>query len=486
MFEIFRFNSSAYYLMSLILHALACLIMRSCLIRAFPTHVAAANASMLLAFVLPPLSNLTYMIHTDNSRISMIFYWISILRFQRWASTSASWTGLMFPVLMYCLSVLSYENTSLLIFAVPLFVLPAYWTGKKPLGLFGFMGRTIVAIVTGFIVFMGLRFLVFSGGAVSHASIVPSTETFSLYLGTLIGFLGAPFYNVSGDLGSWAWGLLVAAVGCALIFPALHSTPQREGLDGGFREHGHPYALIMGAAVFVLGTLPYLIAGYDASPGFTSQSRIYSSGAFGIAIILGSILGYPWGSRILRWGVSATGVVAMILMAVFFADLRTGWQQAAQERSALCESLISQVPSVTHRTTFLFLDLQCYVSDRAVVFQGVDGLPEFVRILYGDRSLKAYFLYPFGVVGPDEEGKTAVVCSEGILARGAALNGPSPLDSLIILKRNGPALILLEEISATEQKAAIRWNGISEIRTNKDRIAVDANHSREPAKEICQ
>ena len=45
-------------------------------------------------------------------------------------------------------------------------------------------------------------------------------------------------------------------------------------------------------------------------------------------------------------------------------------------------------------TTFLLMDVQSYVSkggmDRAVVFQGVDGIGEFVRMLYAKKDLYAY------------------------------------------------------------------------------------------------
>jgi hypothetical protein len=126
LFEVFRFNRVVYYLFSLFLLAGSCLLMRSCLMRSFPGRNAPATMSMLFAFVLPPVSNLIYMIHTDNSRISMVFFWLSVIAFQRWAARSGSWSGLMTPILIYCLSVLTYENTSLLIFSIPFFIWPVF------------------------------------------------------------------------------------------------------------------------------------------------------------------------------------------------------------------------------------------------------------------------------------------------------------------------------------------------------------------------
>jgi hypothetical protein len=249
-----------------------------------------------------------------------------------------------------------------------------------------------------------------------------------------------------------------------------------QGIEGSFfssslSKHQSLHIAMLGVTVLVLGVVPYLLAGYGAAFGFTSQSRIYSSAAFGVAIILGAALGASWTSRKLRLITRCAAIALMALMAVFFADLGTGWREAENKRNDLCASLVKQVPNVKPGTTFLFLDLQWYLSNRAVVFQGVDGLPEFVRILYGRKDLYAYFLYPLSedLVGSD--GRTASVSPRGLVARGSAVRGPIPLDSLLIFRRRGSKLVLLDSISEAQNEVAMDWNGVSIIRSNRDLIS---------------
>ena len=162
------------------------------------------------------------------------------------------------------------------------------------------------------------------------------------------------------------------------------------------------------------------------------------------------------------------------LMAVFLADLRNGWQEAADRREKLLASLLRQVPDAKPGTTFLLMDVQSYVSkggmDRAVVFQGVDGIGEFVRMLYAKKDLYAYFLYSTNQAPNNTEGEWATVSPAGLAARGSAVRPPIPLDSLLILKREGTNLALLDRLSAEDGSAAIKWNGAQSIRSNPDLI----------------
>ncbi len=58
----------------------------------------------------------------------------------------------------------------------------------------------------------------------------------------------------------------------------------------------------------------------------------------------------------------------------------------------------------------------------------------------------------------------------GLTARGSAVRPPIPLDSLLILKRDGTNLVLLDRLSAEDGSAAIKWNGAQSIRSNPDLI----------------
>lgn len=470
MFEIFRFERTPYNLLSLLLLAGSGMAMGACLLKAFPGRIVLAVSGVLFAFLLPPLSNLTYMIHTDNSRISTLFFWVSVAAFQRWASGSRSWPALALPVLLYTMATLTYENTTLLILVVPGFVWPVLRRQEAGLPAGSLMARLGIAIACAFALFVALRFWVFSGGAVRHGSLVPSTVQALSYFGALMDYLLVPFANISTDAGAWAWGLVVALTSCVLLVWCDRNAGSRVPSAHPRCEESGWYVALLGVMVLLLGVAPYLLAGYDAALGFTSQSRVFSSGAFGVAILLGLLTDVLWRGEKKRLVVKSAVAVLMAFLAVFLADLRKEWQNAAVKRNDLCASLLKQVPAVSPGTTFLFLDLQWYLDDRAVVFQGVDGLPDFVRILYHQKDLYGYFLYTRTEDFVNAEARTAVASPQGLAARGSAVRGLVPLDSLLILRRVGSTLVLVNRISRDRNEVAIDWRGIDELRSNRNLI----------------
>ncbi len=102
LFELFGFNKVAFHLCSLLLLAGAAVLMGVSLDRAFPGRRTCVSMAVLLAFFLPPVSCLTYVLFTDNSRLSMLLFWASVITFQRWAQKSSPWRGLALPVVFVC------------------------------------------------------------------------------------------------------------------------------------------------------------------------------------------------------------------------------------------------------------------------------------------------------------------------------------------------------------------------------------------------
>jgi hypothetical protein len=469
-FELFGFQRTAYHVCSLFLLAASAACMAAVLLRSFPNRPRLAVAAAVFAFLLPTIANLTYMIHTDNGRIASLLFWVSVLLFQRWAERSYTWSGLCAPVLLYCLSTLTYENTALLLTIVPLFLLPIVMRNQAAAMWPVFITRLAVGLVAGFVGFVLFRFAVFSGGAVGHRSLLPSPDLAVSYAETLGWYLSAPLTALSSDPWAWAWGL---AVGTGFTYLLV-----RSGVPDGTSDHRRVtgcmdnswYIALIGASILALGILPYMMAGYGTSVGFTSQSRIFSSGSFGVAILLAVPASIRFRRPQLRWCLTAATIAAAVLMAVFLADLRTGWKEAASKRDKLISSLMRVVPDVQPGTTFLFLDLQWYVARDAAVFQGVDGLGEFIKILYRKKDLYAYFLYPLGGYEDHSEERVASASPEGLMARGSAPRGFIPPDSVLILQRRGTEFTLLKGLSEEESTAAVQWNGVSEIRSNPELI----------------
>jgi hypothetical protein len=271
------------------------------------------------------------------------------------------------------------------------------------------------------------------------------------------------------DPVSWLWGLPIAIVVAVALFRISKIEPGCSSEYTDFNQTS-TYLATTGLAFLLLGLVPYLMAGYTSSIGFTSQSRIYSSASYGLAMLLGLLVSAGSKPKV-RFALRSLGILSICLMAVFLASLRNEWQEARRQRTLLCNSLLDQAPDVAPGTTFLFLNLQSYISrdgvDRAVVFQGVEGLSEWIRMLYGKRSVNAHFLYSReDVASDDREYRRAIVSDSGVIARGSLAAAPIPLNHLLIFKRDSDQLQLLEGLSREDGIAAIEWTGISRIDSN--------------------
>ena len=124
LFPVLGFNRIAYNLVALLFLAGASLFMGMCLSKAFPGRRAFVASSMLCSFFIPTVCPLTYVFHMDNIWLCALFFWSSVVAFQRWSETEGPTRGLVLPVLLYYLSTLAYDGANFLIFLVPLFVLP--------------------------------------------------------------------------------------------------------------------------------------------------------------------------------------------------------------------------------------------------------------------------------------------------------------------------------------------------------------------------
>ncbi|MGC8908424.1 MAG: hypothetical protein ACP5M0_13420, partial [Desulfomonilaceae bacterium] len=279
----------------------------------------------------------------------------------------------------------------------------------------------------------------------------------------------AAFKDIPSDPTSLVFAASVGCAGFAAVkyasSPKLHQTAPPQ-------DHARSLAALtaVGFAFFLLGISPYLLAGYSASLGFTGQSRIYSSGSFGVAMILAAVFSVHWSSPILRRIMNLAAALLLAVMAAFQCDLRRDWQVAAEIRKDLCKSLITSAGQVSDHTTLLFWDLQSYLGNRAVIFQGVDGLEQYIKMLYNNKTLHAFFLYSRGQDAGESSERAAIITPEGVSARGSAPYGPAPLDSVVIFRRRGRDLSLVESVSSDDRSLDARWVGVAKVVSQKARI----------------
>lgn len=472
MYEMFGLYEPAFLAGSLVLLAVSCLLMTKCLFMAFPDYKNWALMSGLLAFVITPLANLIFMLHTDNSRISCIFFWVSTLLFQNWAKEPEKNSRLFLPTLFYCLATLTYENCALLIFSIPFLVTPVFKLYNVNDSIRKFLRKLCLAISVSFAAFVAIRFIIFQGGAVSHKSLTPPTELAFSYIRILLDYLLVPMTTIELNLKNLLWASLftsfayMISIGCSrnhVVTPML----SKQSSD----KFNLVCMSLVSFSILGFGMAPYLLAGYSPELGFTSQSRIYSSAGFGVAAIVCLPLIFCRGKRAFSQSVGFLLLAFIFVNALSQISLRTDWIQARVYRDNITKSLLTSVPKVDKQANFLFLDLQWYISNNAVVFQGVDGINEWIKILYKNRKAHAYFLYTSQDDQNKDGEKSAIVTSKGIIPRGAALRGPLPLDRLILTERKGDEVTVLKSISKNDDKILAIWEGMDSIKTNYELIS---------------
>lgn len=502
MFEIFGFNRIVFQFCSLVLLAAACLLMGLALRKALPGRRLFVVFAVLFAFFLPPVSSLTYIVFTDNSRLSLLFFWAAVLAYQRWAGKSESWPGLLPPALLYVFSFLSYESPSFLIFIVPFFVIPIHcrktgnWPDRNLLLKLG------VGLSLAFAGALSVRFVLLGGGAVSHSNVLPPLDLILAYWGLLPFYISAAFTSsLPTEPWIWAAGAFVAVWVAALVLTVGRSGNRPQSGSVFPWDSGALYPALLGFGILILGMLPYQLAGYGAPSGklmsallvrlglapgdpgwfdFHGSSRIYSSASCGTAILL-ALLATAWNRAWLSRVSKVAAVTAVVFMAVFHAGLSTDWKEAAGIRNDLMRSLVSQVPNVKPGTNFVFLDLESY-HKRAAVIRGWAGLRGLMRMLYNDPNLGAWYVYPHAWVWPNSRFNQAIAFPSGFISRGMDLNKPAPHSSLLILKRTGRSVALLDSITPQDGNVptGIAWRGAYSLDSNPTRVVAWADTATTP------
>jgi hypothetical protein len=504
LFEIFGFCRIAFQLFSLCLLATACLFMGWALSKVFPDRPRLVIFSVVFGFFLPTVSCLTYVVFTDNSRLSLLFFWVAVLAYQRWAEKSESWIGLVPPTLLYILSFLTYEAPSFLIFVMPLFLIPLHcrktraWPERKFLWKLGF------AVLIAFGGALCSRFLWLDGGAVGQTHYLPPFALIWGYLALLPFYVIAPFtYPLPGQ--PWVWAVAIfAVVWVAVLVSMLGKSRSMEQRNGEFPwDRGALYPALIGLGILFLGMIPYQLAGYGAASdpltatvlaklglihgtarwfNFNEASRIYSSASCGAAILL-ALAATAWQRAGTCRFATAAGIGAVGFMALFHAGLSTDWKEASHIRNDLVRSLVTQVPNVRPGTNFVCLNLESY-HKRAAVIRGWGGLRALVRMLYNDPDLGAWYVYPYTWIWPDETFNQAIVFPTGFVSRGMRLDKPAPNSTLLIVKRSKNHIVLVNKISAHDGTVhtGISWRGSDSLSSNPCRILAWAYTEKAPTR----
>ncbi len=494
MFQFFGFNRIAFHFASLTLLATSCILMGKCLSKAFPSRSSFVVLSTMVAFFLPMVSCLTYIVFTDNSRISLLLFWASTLTFQFWSEKPSSWLRLVIPVCLYLCSFLTYEAPSFLIFVIPLLVWPIHKRNRtiSDKRFLIFLAGAIFVSFTGAII---CRYTFMNGGVVDAAGLTPSTELLWSYLVLLPFYLIAPFKSLPG----LSWPVFLGAMSTVWSIFVIYNTQSRPQNGESPKQNcvqNVPnetlYIVILGFGILFLGMAPYQIAGYGSSNpkivdtvwaklgmindphpawfNFNEASRIYSSASYGMAILI-AVAATVWKRNIVRNTAQILIAVAIGFMAAFHAGLSLDWKEASMIRNKLIGSLAIKAPSVRNGTNFVFVDLELY-HKRAAVIRGWSGLRELIRMLYNNPSLGAWYVYPSDTAWPNTSRQQAIISPTGFISRGMDLDHPAQSGTLLIFRRQGSNLLLLNKLSSNDDfvQSGISWQGCDELRSNPTRI----------------
>jgi hypothetical protein len=503
LFELFGFSRIPYLFVDFLLQATISLIFGLVLSRVFSRQRMLVFFSMLFSYFLLPSSSSLYVMAMTVPRLGCLMFWLSVFMFQWWAQKPA-WWRLAIPVVLYCVSFMLYDSTSVLILTVPLFIYPIWSRSQMPsdtpvgaiyANLFTRLRLLIkeypnswrqpeisflIQLSVGLIASIGLLlfnlFILFPYGA---TRISDSSIDFSLipnYVVVFFQYLITPFLYLKFDMWTWAICFLLFTF-LGVILPQLNEQHQLTADSFSVDTSWRPYAILMGFALSATGFFPFIVAHYGASVGFITHGRTFFSAIYGLALLLSVTIS---GSRLYstRWVLALISMIVIVASAGFLADQRLDWQSAARVNCTLWSSMIQQVPAVKQDTIFLFLDLQSYYQDnkivpighRAVVFASVDALPYYMQMLYGESSLRAYYLYPTGMEQSllQLEGRIATVTAASVRARGSP---DLPKDKIIIMERKGDRLVFVDKLSAVDGKAAILWqDGVNELVSNHEQI----------------
>lgn len=466
-FKLIGLNSYGAHFISLLLQATSVLMFGKALTRVFQGSRSLISISMLFAFFYPATSYLTFLTHTDNSRLAGIFFWASVLFFQRFAEDKAQARQyLVVGGILYIVSFLTYENYSFMLFGIPFLLGDNIFSMEAIKKRYRKYGVLFAYLCLFFLICIFVRYKVLSGGAVAmrEGTLLAKAETLVQYYGVGFSYLVEPVIELPVAIGTNVAVMSLVLVGGALLALGYSRNGRGEMVD---RRQLISVSSV-GLALSLLGILPYVLGGYEPLFGLSSRCRIFSSFAFALAICLGGLTGYLKQRRVTK-GLSFALMFLVPVFVVAHVSLAKDWQIAAAYQKKLWSSMLDCCPDVEDGTAFILLDTQTYTG-RAVVAEGTDGTKALAQIMYRNPSISAHFAYSRAEGSLLEDypaERVTLVSKSGVKPRGA----PVLDSSKVIILRNEDYEFRLVDLSEKDD-LLFRWDGRETLTTNRSLIKV--------------
>jgi hypothetical protein len=450
-------DRQAMMFVSVALHGLNAVLFGLCVRGALPDRPRLAIAATGLAIAFPPFLAMTYFA-IDSTRLPLLFTFLAVLSLQAWASKGGPWR-LALAAAAYFIGLTFYENAIFFAAILPFTALPALAASDGAL----WPRRTILrfAAMTGSVAFGGAAFLIyrylmgFSDSGRTGSASLPAPGYLLDSLQPLSGFLLQPLWDVRPDPAGLLAGLVLGAALLAVLWraePPSVSAPW-EVL----------FAALAGLALLVCGLLPYWLIHQDIHVAWTTEARVFSSAGYGVILLLALPAGFLGAGVIRKLLALATAAIAFLWLSFGFG-LRLDWEAAADRHCLLWKSLLEQAPLVTENTVFIIDGLR-ERNERAIVFGGSDSLLVLIRMLYKYPGA-ADRVYGFHL----EEGISIASSEDSAARRQTYLAGGIPEDSLLLVRRQGDRLSVVDRIDIEAPQPTMGESPVRTLTTNRNRI----------------
>jgi hypothetical protein len=423
------------------------------LLRAFPGQVRVILLLLTLVFFWPPLAATTHLFAHDGAWQSLIGFWVAVLLWQT-AATARRWRWPALLLAAVCLgaALLIYESPILLFPVGELLaavVLARHHPPRREQWAAAAAWAASVALAYAIYWLVRERY-----GIDLHSSFrgLPPLSAWLSYPLVLAQYaVTVPPTLAQATLPDVAISLLTGAAVLALLW----RLPDAQGTAAG-RQRG--LLALTGLLLFGAGIAPYLLTGYVPVLAYSPLARIYSAAIFGAALLVALLL--PRRGRAGRLALAGMALWVSV-MSLFPLTGRDDLQALAGLRRQWFADLIQQVPAVPPHTTFLLVDVLLQRGQA----QTLAGSTRFIQILY-DPTAAAW-----PVLAADSGRAPMIVGRAGL--RQIATAPPVPLNSLLILRRQGDRLVLVDCLTPADALAILWQDGLDRICTQPDRILPD-------------